>query len=63
MFKRIKRAWELSKTPEDKQEAVAERLLAEGDGKAEFLGEGTHEEYEEQEREKKGLKHVFGIGL
>ena len=34
-----------------------------GDGKAEFLGEGTQEEFLEMEREKKGLKHIFGIGL
>lgn len=34
----------------------------EGDGKAVFFGEGTHEEFEELEREKKGLKGLFGMG-
>ena len=28
----------------------------------EFLGDGTQEEFEEQKREDKGLKHIFGIG-
>lgn len=32
-----------------------------GDGKAEFLGEGTTQEFEEAEREKKGLKGIFGL--
>lgn len=33
----------------------------EGDGKAEFLGEGTQEEFLESEREKKGFKGIFGL--
>lgn len=33
----------------------------EGDGKAVFFGEGTHAEFEEMEREKKGLKGIFGL--
>lgn len=32
-----------------------------GDGKAVFFGEGTHEEFEEQEKEDKGLKGIFGL--
>lgn len=39
---------------------VAEMEL--GDGKAEFLGEGTTEEFEEAERERKGFKNIFGLG-
>lgn len=34
-----------------------------GDGNAEFLGEGMTEEFEEQEKEDKGQKGIFGIGL
>lgn len=33
----------------------------EGDGKAEFLGEGTTEEFEELEKEDKGQKGIFGL--
>jgi len=33
-----------------------------GDGKAEFLGEGSSEEFEEQERKDKGQHGIFGIG-
>ncbi len=63
MLQRLKRAWKLSKVSAEEQPSLAAKLEQEGDGKAEFLGEGSHEEYEEQEREKKGLKNVFGIGL
>jgi len=34
-----------------------------GDGKAEFIGEGTTEEFEEQEKKDKGQHGIFGIGL
>lgn len=60
MFKRLRRMWQLS----DKDIKALETLTPEeiqnipvlGDGKAEFLGEGTEEEYIEQERKDKGLK-------
>lgn len=32
-----------------------------GDGKAEFLGEGTHAEFLESEKERKGFKGIFGL--
>lgn len=32
-----------------------------GDGKGEFLGEGTEQEFEAQQKADKGLKGVFGI--
>lgn len=32
-----------------------------GDGKAVFFGEGTHEEFLEQEKEDKGFKGIFGL--
>lgn len=32
-----------------------------GDGSAVFLGEGTHEEFLEQEKEDKGWKGIFGL--
>lgn len=32
-----------------------------GDGTAEFLGEGTQEEFEKQEKEDKGFKGIFGL--
>lgn len=71
LFKRILKAWKLSKIPaiEDadyvyavKDEKIvliqAEEL---GDGKAEFLGDGTQEEFLESEKERKGLKGIFGL--
>lgn len=65
MFKRIRRMWELSsKDPEvlEKYEKMSPDEIAtipeasKGDGKAVFLGEGTTEEFIEQERADKGLK-------
>ena len=32
-----------------------------GDGDAEFLGEGTQDEFLESEKEKKGLRGIFGL--
>lgn len=68
MYQRLKRAWKLSAVNDDLSLEKLEKIVDEhpeqfGDGKAEFLGEGTHEEFLEQEQEKKGLKNVFGIGL
>ena len=34
-----------------------------GDGKAEFLGEGSSDEFEEQEKKDKGQHGIFGIGI
>ena len=33
-----------------------------GDGNAEFLGEGSSEEFDEQEKKDKGQHGIFGIG-
>lgn len=67
MLRRFKRMYELSKKdPKALQELTDEQIAFlpdEGDGKAEWLGEGTQEEMEEQEREDKGMKNIFGIGL
>lgn len=62
MFKRIKRLWTLA-NKDPRVLEVFESLTPEqiaiipeaGDEKAEFIGEGTHEEFEEQERADKGL--------
>lgn len=32
-----------------------------GDGKAEFLGEGSHEDFGEQEKKDKGIGGIFGL--
>lgn len=65
MLKRIKRMYELSKKdPKALDELTDEQIASlpgEGDGKAEFFGEGTEAEWKEQEREDKGLKGIFGL--
>lgn len=70
MFKRIKNLWNLSKSdihivrpnepiPEDSQQV---RLVTQGNGKAEFIGQGTEEEFNDQERKDKfGVKKLFGL--
>lgn len=68
MFERIRRAWKVSKYPPDKlvelAEIAKEKEKLEGDGQAVFLGEGTHEEYEELKKEDSGLKAWYRrIGL
>lgn len=45
-------------TPEELREMLAVDL---GDGKAEFLGEGTDEEFKQQQNEDKGYKGIFGL--
>lgn len=75
MFQRIKRLnklWKLSKEVDSKvltmPEAIGPIQLREmlgvelGDGKAEFLGEGSSEEFKDQQNDDKGYKHIFGIG-
>ena len=58
--------WELSKkNPEYLNTITKEQIEAipnRGDGKAVFFGEGTEEEWKEEERERKGFKGIFGIG-
>lgn len=61
--RRIRRAIELSKEPEEVSTEKLKALLAEeplGDGKAEFLGEGSQDEFAEQEKEDRGHKGIFG---
>lgn len=64
MFKRIKRLLELSKRDKKKiDELTLEEIISiplEGDGKGEYLGEGTQEEFEQQEKKDKGLWGLFG---
>lgn len=75
MLKRLKNLWkqsetgpvtlELSKLSTEQLEAigrgVAQVNKVEGDGKAEFLGSGSEEEFKEQQREDKGIKGIFGL--
>lgn len=64
MFKRVKRLWELSKKDHkfvDKfTDDVILNLPEEGDGKGEYLGEGTAQEFEDQTKKDKGLFGLFG---
>lgn len=70
MFKKIKRlialankdpkALEVLESLSDEQlKAVPD--VSEGDGKAEFFGEGTAEEFEELKREDEGMKPWFKL--
>lgn len=52
----IKRAWNLSKTDQNILEVARPELRVEGDGKAEFIGQGTEEEYRDFELQEKGMK-------
>lgn len=66
IFKRIQKAYQAFKEPEgfewtgfvqpqnDPPGTTYINPLTQGDGKAEFLGEGTHEEFIDQERADKG---------
>lgn len=71
MLKRLKNLWKLGEY-KIQDSVVSDPLLANettklirdiplGDGKAEFLGVGTEEEYKEQEKADKGLKGIFGL--
>jgi len=73
-LKTLKKAWEVTKTLDlvkpkldgDKELSMEEikDILNDvplGDGKAEFLGEGTHDEYKDFVNESKGLKGIFGL--
>jgi len=63
MWKRWNNILKLSgKDPQFIEELSPETIQAApemGDGKAVFLGEGTHEDFLEQEKEDKGLKGLF----
>lgn len=65
MFKRIKNLIELSKAPQESIDNAVKAMKVNqeklGDGKAVFFGPGTHEEFEEMNREKKGLRGIFGL--
>lgn len=67
MFKRIKRMWDLSNRDLTKYESLTEEeikaLPLAGDGKATFFSEPTPDDEKELERENKGFKGIFGIGL
>lgn len=63
MLKRIKRMIELSKKDpealkvlENLTEEQLDQIPEAGDGKAVFIGEGTHEEWEDQKKEDEGTK-------
>lgn len=67
MLKRIKRHFQFAKLPENAQEnalEIEQEKVEEGvygDGKAEFLGEGSQEEFEQMQKADKGLKGIFGL--
>lgn len=65
MFRRIKNLIRLSEAPkeaiDDAVKAMKEIAELLGDGKAVFLGEGTSEEFKEQENSDKGIKGIFGL--
>lgn len=67
MLQRLKKIIKLSTKDLSKVDALSDEQIDaipdEGDGKAVYFGEGTEEELREQEREDKGLKGIFGIGL
>lgn len=52
----------LARNVDDVRIIEADMQLAKGDGKAEFLGSGTEEEFKDQERKDKfGVKKLFGL--
>lgn len=63
MFKRLRTLWKLSDmkditlTPE--QLRILKKQELERDGRAEFLGEGSLEEFEEQTKKDKGLWNLW----
>lgn len=63
MFTRIKRIIKLSGKSPEAIEALTDDQIEElpnvGDGNAVFIGEGTHEEFEEQQREDEGTKSWY----
>lgn len=64
LFKRTKRIWQLSQKDYQRIDILTDAQLEEipdEEQKAVFFGEGTHEEFEENERERKGFKGIFGL--
>ncbi len=69
ILKRVKNLWKLGEfkidpKTEDPQFYKHGQLIRDiplGDGKAEFIGPGTEEEFKEQEKEDKGMKGIFGL--
>jgi len=67
IVKRIKRLWDLSKKDKESLdyllELEEEKLadLPDNDQKAVFFGQGTEEEWKEEENDKKGIKGIFGL--
>ena len=64
MFKRIKRIIELSKRdPKLVDKLTMDEIVSiplQGDGKAEFIPEGTQEDFEDQKKKDAGLFGLFG---
>lgn len=64
MFKRIKRIIQLSKKDHKRIDELTDDVISsvslEGDGKGVYLGEGTVEEFEDQQKKDKGLFGLFG---
>ena len=62
ILRRVKQAWRLSRLPDEVISTtpnIADLLVKEaelGDGKAEFIGEGTHDDFVEQQRTDDGTK-------
>lgn len=63
MINRIKKILELSKKDPKVIDSILkediEKLPDEGDGNAVFFGEGTHEEFEEFEKEESGMNKWY----
>lgn len=64
MFKRLKRILALSKKDHKKIDELTDEIISsvplEGDGKAEYLGEGTEQEFNDMQKKDKGLFGLFG---
>lgn len=64
MFQRLRKIIKLSKKDPDEVERLLDSQvdgLPDEDTKAVFLGQGTEDEYKEQEKQDKGLKGIFGL--
>ncbi len=66
MLDRLKTAWRLGQLKPEELNTLAEKHGIElelplGDGKAEFLGEGTPQEFKDQQLADKGLRGIFGL--
>ncbi len=69
IFKRIKNLWNLSRfktTTDNGLDSYIGGITLEediplGDGKAEFITEGTEEDWDEQDKADRGLTGIFGL--